>query len=260
MTPSNGSVGGTVVVVHGLGEHSGRYARFVSELSEKGLKVVTFDLPGHGKSPGVRGHLRFSDVFDILDELTRNIGTHVLFGHSLGGLIAVRYVQERYRGDLKGLVISAPALTFPRKVSQITKTLLKVAATLVPILTVDNGIDPSHLSRNEKAVEAYKTDPLVHRKISLALVVEILKNIEEAFKKVERVRVPTLLLLGTEDKVVPPEGSRRFFELLKVEKEKVEFPGAYHEIFEDPEYQNVFYEMVSDWILRKLRSEGCTIC
>lgn len=260
MIPPDDPIGGAVVIVHGLGEHSGRYTRLVNELSAKGLRAVTFDLPGHGKSPGVRGHLRFSDVFNILDEVSRDIGTYVLFGHSLGGLIAVRYVQERNGENLKGLVLSAPALTFPREVSQLTRFFLKIAATLVPILTIDNGIDPSQLSRNERAVEAYVTDPLVHRRVSLTLVVEILENIEKAFKKVEHVKVPVLLLLGTDDRVVPPEGSRRFFELLKTEKEMVEFSGAYHEIFEDPEYQTVFYKRIVDWVLEKSRSKGGTGC
>ncbi len=243
---------GTVVIVHGLGEHSGRYRRLVREFVSEGVQVVTFDLLGHGKSPGRRGHLRFDDVFKILNEITKDLERFVLFGHSLGGLIAIRFTQIFQPENQKGLVVSAPAILLPDTHSPVLEFMVRFLSFFVPFLTMSNGINPSDLSRNREAVEAYIRDPLVHDRISFKLASDMLSHMKKVLKDAERIKVPVLIFHGTDDRVVSFEGSKKFFEALSTEKKLVSFPGGYHELFEDPEHQKEFFKTIVEWSLEKL--------
>ncbi|MCD6552257.1 alpha/beta hydrolase [Thermotoga sp.] len=246
---------GTVVIVHGLGEHSGRYRRLVREFVSEGVQVITFDLPGHGKAQGRRGHFRFEDVFKILKSITRDLEKYVLFGHSLGGLLSIRYVQVFQPRNLNGLVVSAPALSLPDPPLPPLVLFVKFLSMFVPFLTMSNNIDPKDLSRSKEAVEAYVKDPLVHDKISFKLASDMLLHMRKVFREVDKIRVPVLILHGTDDRVVSFEGSKKFYDALKTEKKLVSFPGGYHELFEDPEHQKSFYHTVVKWSVEKLGRE-----
>ncbi|PLV60003.1 alpha/beta hydrolase [Thermotoga sp. KOL6] len=246
---------GTVVIVHGLGEHSGRYKRLVREFVSEGVQVITFDLPGHGKAPGKRGHTPFEEVFKVLQDITRNLEKYVLFGHSLGGLLSARYVQTFQPGNLKGLILSAPALSLPDHPSPFLVMFVRFFSLFVPFLTMSNNIDPNDLSRNKEAVEAYIKDPLVHDRISFKLASDMLTHMKKVYRDAEKIKVPVLILHGTDDRVVSFEGSKRFYEALKTEKDLVAFPGGYHELFEDPEHHKEFYRKIVEWSLEKLGRE-----
>lgn len=232
---------GWVTIVHGLGEHIGRYERLIDMFIQDGYGVVGFDLPGHGKSSGKRGHTCIEDILEIIDELTKEAKSFLLFGHSLGGLIAVRYTETRPQ-KVDKLIISSPALSIQPSKSQ--KIMLNVFSVIMPSLTVSNGIDPKLLSRNAEAVQRYISDSLVHDRISIKLGKSMLKNVELAHEQVERIICPTAVLIGTEDKVTPPEGAKRFYEKLKVRKVLKEFDGGYHELFEDPVFADSFHETI----------------
>ncbi len=239
-----------LLIIHGLGEHSGRYRNLVKIALKHGYGVVTFDLPGHGKSPGIRGHAPLKKVLRMVDNLAKETAEPpVIFGHSLGGLIAARYAE--LGGRLKGLILSSPGLSYDKsKVSDSLVNLAKFLSFVVPFLTMDNKIDPNKLSRNEKAVERYVSDPLVHRRISVALARDFFLESEKAIKDAEKIRVPVLLLIGTADEVTPPDGARKFYENLRVHtKKKVEFEGGYHELFEDPEHSERFYKEIEKFLL-----------
>lgn len=232
---------GWVVIVHGLGEHIGRYEKLINILKESSYGVIGFDLPGHGKSSGKRGHTCIEDVMEIIDELTKQTKSFSLFGHSLGGLIAIRYAQTRPQ-KVEKLIVSSPALYIKPSNSQ--KIILNLFAYTLPSLAVSNGIEPRLLSRNMEAVQKYISDPLVHDRISIKLGKSMLKNLQNAHEQVERITCPVAILVGTEDKVTPPHGARSFYEKLKVKKALREFEGGYHELFEDPEYSEQFYKEV----------------
>ncbi|MFN3699805.1 MAG: alpha/beta fold hydrolase, partial [Dictyoglomus sp.] len=182
----------------------------------------------------------------IIDELTKDIDRFHLFGHSLGGVIATRYAEERQE-KLKSLVISAPALSV--KVDPFTELIVKTLGKLFPSLTINNKLDPEYLSRNKKVIEKCANDPLMHSKISLRLGISMVENIKEAHEKAKDIKVPTLILVPTEDRYVDPNGSREFYKKLGAEDKRLEeFIGGYHELFEDEEYKDRFYELIYTWI------------
>ncbi|GAB6135065.1 alpha/beta hydrolase [Thermococcus prieurii] len=247
---------GWVILVHGLGEHSGRYGRLIRELNEAGFAVYTFDWPGHGKSPGKRGHTSIEEAMEIIDYIIAELGEKpFLFGHSLGGLTVIRYAETR-PNRIRGVVASSPALAKSPETPGFTVSLAKFLGKVAPGVVLSNGIKPELLSRNKDAVRRYVEDPLVHDRISAKLGRSIFVNMELAHLKAERIEVPVLLLVGTGDVITPPEGSRRLFERLKVsDKTLREFEGAYHEIFEDPEWADEFYGTIVRWLIDRTYSE-----
>lgn len=241
---------GWVVLVHGLGEHSGRYEKLIKMLNDAGFAVHTFDWPGHGRSGGKRGHATVEQAMKIIDEIAGEIEEKpFLFGHSLGGLTVIRYAETR-PDSIRGVVASSPALARSPKTPGFMVWLAKVLGTVAPGITMSNGLDPGLLSRNPEAVERYISDPLVHDRISAALGKSVFDNMEKAHREAERIRVPVLILVGTGDLITPPEGARRLFEKLGVEDKTLkEFEGAYHEIFEDPEWGDEFHRTIVEWIV-----------
>lgn len=234
------------VIVHGLGEHIGRYEKIVNDLVERNYGVIGFDHPGHGRSDGKRGDTSIEEIISMIDNLTSDIPKFHLFGHSLGGLIATRYTQER-QDKIKSLVISAPALGV--KVDPVTNFIAKTFGKLLPRMTINNKLNPQYLSRNKKAIEKCMNDPLMHSKISFRLGLSMMENIKIAHEKAPSLKVPILILVPTEDRYVDPNGAREFFKKLAHEDKKlIEFPGGYHELFEDEEYKDEFYKNIYDWI------------
>jgi len=238
-----------ILLIHGLGEHSGRYWNFIERAIKEGLAVLTFDLPGHGRSRGIRGHAPLKKILNIIENITKNVKEPlIVFGHSLGGLIAARYVEKG--GKAKMLILSSPGFDYDRKkVSNGLVNLAKILAAVVPFLPMSNRIDPNLLSRNKDTVYKYTHDPLVHDKISIALARDFFIESQKAVEEARKINIPTLVLIGTEDKVTPPEGARKFFKNLgSRDKKLIEYEGAYHEIFEDPEYSEKFYNDIFTFI------------
>ncbi|HOJ93142.1 MAG TPA: lysophospholipase [Dictyoglomaceae bacterium] len=237
---------GWVVVVHGLGEHIGRYKKLIGDLTNQGYGVIGFDYPGHGKSDGKRGDTSIEQVMNIIKDLTSDIPEFFLFGHSLGGLVALRYTEEGGE-KVRSLIVSSPALYL--EVNPFTKFIANTLGKVFSSGTINNTLNPDFISRNKEAVKRYVEDPLVHSRISFRLGSSTMENIKLAHDNAEKINVPTLILISTEDKIVPPQGARDFFEKLKIEDKKlVEFPGGYHELFEDMEHSEKFYNTIYEWI------------
>ncbi len=247
---------GWVVLVHGLGEHSGRYKRLIKELNDAGFAVYTFDWPGHGKSPGKRGHTSVEEAMEIIDSIIAELGEKpFILGHSLGGLTVIRYAETR-PDKIRGLVASSPALAKSPETPGFMVALAKFLGKIAPGIVLSNGINPKLLSRNPEAVKRYIEDPLVHDRISAKLGRSIFVNMELAHKEASRIKVPVLLLVGTGDVITPPEGARKLFEELKVEDKILkEFEGAYHEIFEDPEWAEEFYRAIVEWLIEHSKQQ-----
>lgn len=242
-----------VLVVHGFGEHSGRYGYLVPPLTAAGCAVYSLDHRGHGRSPGKRGHI---DSFDDYLADVRALAAFaqaaspglpvVVFGHSLGGLIALLYAL-RYPSGLAGVIASAPLLTKPN-VSPMLLTVAQLLSRVAPSFALDTGLDATTISRDPAEVERYTSDPQVHSKSTARAGSEIMKAIDWAQAHAGELSVPLLLYHGDADNLVPIEGSRRFFAAVQEQdKQFVERPGGYHESHNDLGRDELF-AMIVAWL------------
>jgi alpha-beta hydrolase superfamily lysophospholipase len=254
ITPSRG----TVLVVHGLGEHCMRYAHVAKSLNSAGWDVMAYDHRGHGQSGGARGDIPSPNA--LLDDLALMVDAAraaapaklVLLGHSMGGAIASRFLLDAgpWSRPVDGLILSSPALA--ADLNPIQKLLLAVAPRLMPHTPVDNGVKLTFVTRDRRVVQAYAADPLVHRKLSPMLARFIIDAGELARSRASSLSVPTLLLFAGQDRLVAPRGSRAFAAAAPpAQLTYICFDAMYHEIFNDPEKGQVFAKML-DWLAKKV--------
>ncbi len=253
---------GTVLIVHGLGEHGGRYAHVAAQLNAWGWRVLANDHRGHGRSGGERGRIASDDA--LLRDLSLVIdaaragstGPLLLLGHSMGGLIAARFVAEGLQAapapwhrEVDGLVLSSPALRIGMNGFQ--KLLLATLGPLAPNLAVANGLEPSWVSRDPAVVAAYVADPLVHDRITPRLTRFIVDGGEFVRGVAPRWRVPTLLMWAGSDRCVAPSGSAEFAAAApKAVLQAQVFEPLYHEIFNEPEQAQVFTRLQA-WLQQR---------
>lgn len=244
---------GTVIVVHGLGEHAGRYDALARRLNEWGFAVRGYDQYGHGESGGVRGGLPsdtrlLDDLADIVDSTRHRMepGTPLLLlGHSLGGLVAARLVALQMC-PVDGLILSSPALNAGLTAWQ--QFLVSVLPALLPNLRVGNGLLPQYLSHDPAVVAAYRADPQVHDRISARLARFIALAGPAVLAAAPGWTVPTLLLYAGDDRLVNPQGSRDFAAAAPAARVQARcFDALYHEIFNEPDADPVF-DALHAWI------------
>lgn len=247
---------GRVLLVHGLGEHMGRYAHVAEQLRAWGFAVRGYDHYGHGRSAGPRGDMvdarclmgDLACVIDVTRQLSLAQGKPlILLGHSLGGLIAAHAVTTQLR-PIDGLVLSSPALATSANIVQ--KILLALLPKLAPHLCVDNGLKPEFVARDPQVVQAYVADPLVHRRISAGLAQWIVQQGPLTLAKAAdwaHWQVPTLLMYAQADRLVDPAGSAQFARQAPACVEARSFDGMYHEIFNDPDKALVF-DCLKAWL------------
>ena len=259
--PATAAPRGQVLLVHGLGEHAGRYAHVAAALNTRGWAVSGFDQRGHGHSEGRRGVIAHTDALladlaAVVDAVRpRHPGPLVLLGHSMGGTVAARFVAEAlapqpaaWRRPVDGLVLSSPALA--ARLSGFQRLQLAIGERFLPDLAQRNGIDPRGLSHDEAAVAAYVADPLVHDRISARLARFILDAGEHVRAAAPRWALPTLLMWGGADPVVDPAGSRAFAAAAPPGVLTAwEFEAMRHEIFNETEREGVLMRLVQ-WLGR----------
>lgn len=246
-----------VILVHGYGEHSGRYEHTASDLARAGFEVHAYDQQGHGRSGGTRCHVRrFEHLVDDLEGFVAAVRAErpplpvVVVGHSIGGLVVAAYASQR-NPKVAGVVASSAVLSMPEGVSRARVIAFRGLKWLAPRLSLASQLDPKALSRDPEVVRAYLEDPLVQRKITASLASEILSAMKRTVAAATAVRVPMLLLHGEDDRVCPVAGSRNFFEQLNVTQRGLHtYPGLQHEIFNEPERAAVLGDLIG-WI-RKL--------
>jgi len=240
------NAGAQVLIVHGLGEHSGRYEHVAQKLNSWGYAVRSFDLWGHGLSDGERGSMR--DAHAMLDDLAAVVDhtrktmppgqSLVLLGHSLGGLLAARFVSLRMR-PIDALVLSSPALD--PGLNALQKLLLATLPGIAPNLRVGNGLQVKYLSHDPAVVAAYQADPLVHDRICARLALFIAQAGREVLATAPQWNTPTLLLFAGQDKLVSPQGSRDFLKLAPgAMVQSLCFDALFHEIFNESDASSVF--------------------
>ena len=240
---------GTVVVVHGLGEHSGRYAHVIDTLNRAHWSVVAYDQRGHGRSPGARGVLPhknalLDDLAQILDGIRAK--KRVLLGHSMGGAVASRFVADEVR-NVDALILSSPALKSALNFADHLK--LKIGELVAPNHAFRNGLDPAKVSHDLAVVKAYLDDPLNHDLIAPRLVRFILDSGDVVRARARQWRVPTLLMWAGDDHLVDAAGSREFAENAPEDLVTAqEFPRLYHEIFNERE--PAVFETMRKWLAR----------
>ncbi len=242
---------GTIVIVHGLGEHIGRYAHVAARLNAARWSVAGYDQRGHGRSPGERGRIAagdnlLADLAAVIDAVrSETSGPLILLGHSLGGLVVGRFVagglespKPAWQRDVDALVMSSPALDIGMTGAK--RALLAALETLTPNLGIGNGLDVNGISRDAAVVAAYRADPLVHDRIAPRLIRFLADAGPLVRELAPRWRVPTLLLYAGSDRCVVPAGSAAFAALAPADVVSAHpFASLFHEIFNEPEQDEV---------------------
>lgn len=246
-----------VVIAHGAGEHSGRYAHVADRLTREGYAVYALDHRGHGRSAGPRALIdRMDHAVADLDWLVLHATNEqsaeraeipvFLLGHSMGGTISLRYTM-RHQDRLRGLALSSPlaALEAASPAVRIAAKLLSALTPRLPVIAVDSSL----ISRDPAVVAAYNADPLVHHgKLPARTVAELASAVESFPEGVARITVPTLILYGTADGLCPPEGSVMVGDRIGAADRTVKsYPGLYHEILNEPEQQQVMDDLCA-WL------------
>jgi alpha-beta hydrolase superfamily lysophospholipase len=244
----------SIIIVHGLGEHSGRYENVVNYLAPLGYALYAFDLIGHGKSEGERAFVeKFEDFTDTLTMYKSKVRGWqpdkplFLMGHSMGGLIASEYLID-HSDEFNGAVISAPLIMVPDNINKATILVGKILSKIAPSMGI-TAVDPSAVSRDPGVVHAYETDPLVfHGKTTARLSAELLKAIMRVNDKFGEITVPFIVLQGSDDKLVNPQGSKMLYEYAGSEDKSMKiYDGLYHEVFNEPERDQVLAD-VAAWL------------
>jgi len=246
-----GTPAGAVLLVHGYADHMKRFDRVAQAWLAKGLSVARFDLRGHGTSEGRRGHVEsfreyLRDVDEMLRELERDdgwkaSGPPVLFGHSLGGLIALHAAVE-FEPWVRGLAMTSPFFGLSLAVPLWKRKLGSLTSSLVPTLSLPSGLSGADVTRDERASRDYDADPLVFPNATARWFAETSRVQAESFKVARRVRVPAACLLAGADRVASTPTSQRVLAGVKDCRLQV-VDGAYHEILNDPGW-----ERWADWL------------
>jgi lysophospholipase len=248
-----------LVIVPGLGDHSGRYERTAEDLARYGFASFAFDLRGHGGSEGRRGHVRSFGVYlQDVDRFRRELDGFLprslprfLLGHSMGGLIALRY-QEEYPLAFRGAVISAPWLATAMPLPRWQVTVAPALARIAPALPMSNRIAARDLSHDQAVVDAYRADPLVHDRITPRLFAEASHAMGLVLQRSDRLCSPLLFLIPGADRVVDAQRTLQLARQLPPHLTTVRlYPGMYHEVLNEVERPAVLRD-VREWMAARI--------
>lgn len=244
-----------VCLVHGLGEHIGRYEHVAKFFSAKNIATIGFDHQGHGRSEGKRGHSQGLDsMLDDVDLLLKKAAEKYpntptfLYGHSMGGNVVMNYALRR-KPKLTGLIATAPWIQLPNPPSSFLVLFGKIMNHLVPSLTQSNGLDTNELSNDPKVIQAYLNDPLVHNKISVRAGTSLLSGADFLNRFQGELPCPTLLMHGSKDMITSPTGTSAFAKRAKGELTWKEWDGLKHEIHNEVQ-QNEVLAFLVEWMER----------
>ena len=250
-----------IVLAHGYGEHGGRYAHVGEHFAARGIAVTALDHRGHGRSRGQRGHVnRFAEYGNDLHALRIRVADEakgrpiVLFGHSMGGLVAIHYALSHGAG-LAGLAVSAPALGIVAEPSSFLRAIARILAVLAPRATFRGTVDPAVLSHDLSVGPAYVADPLVHRRATARFYVEFKRAMLEALERAGEIDLPTLVMIAGDDRLSDPAAARAFAAALRPEiAEVIDYAGFFHEILNEVEKERVL-EDLGRWIESRIVAE-----
>ncbi|MEJ5360580.1 MAG: lysophospholipase [Spirochaetota bacterium] len=255
-----------LVIVHGLGEHSGRYGNLIDALQNKGIAIFGLDHRGFGRSGGKRGHVdSFMDyIYDlkIFVNMIRDKYPNkpvIMLGHSMGGVLALKYALT-HAEDLDALILSSPGLVPAIKVPAWKKNLAIFLSSRIPSLTMPSGLDATTISRDKEVVKKYLDDPLVHDKVTPRFYVEMMNTIDECINRCGEITLPLLLFHGTADALVLDEASKIVYQKASSKDKTLKlFEGLYHETMNElePDRKKVL-KFVADWIVAHAKKTTTT--
>ncbi|MEH6705265.1 MAG: lysophospholipase [Galbibacter orientalis] len=246
-----------VILVHGMGEHSGRYTgSVIPELVHAGYVVYSFDHFGHGHSEGKRGHCpSYKAVLDTIDAVSEHKEENFsslptfLYGHSMGGNVVLNYAMKR-KHEIQGVITTSPFLRMAFDPPSWKLSAGKLFYYILPFITLPSGIESKYISRDEREVEKYNDDPLVHNRISPNFSIPFIKRGEWVLNNPKELAVPLLLLHGTGDYITSHWASKAFAKQSELITLKL-YKGGYHELHNDLDREDVFATIVS-WLDEQL--------
>lgn len=251
---ADGTSKAILILVHGLGEHIGRYNHVAKFFNQHQISMYGFDHRGHGKSSGRRGHIGSNELFmtdidNMIDVAKKeNPGIPIfLYGHSLGGNMVLYYSLFK-KPAIKGVICTSPGLGTGEPVPIAKLFAAKILKILFPGMTMDNGLDVNNLSHNPQVIKDYQEDPLVHPMISAKLAMDMFSNGDWNVENASKFNLPLLLLQGEKDHIVNLEKTKEF--AAKVPDSLITFkifPELYHEMHNEYEQDQVFNFML-DWV------------
>jgi alpha-beta hydrolase superfamily lysophospholipase len=250
--PDGGSAA-VVCLVHGLGEHSSRYAHVAAALAQAGYVTLAFDQRGHGKSQGARGDAasydeQMDDIKRLLDEAGERYPAlpRFLYGHSMGGNLALNYALRRHP-PIQGVIATGPWLRAAFDPPAWRVRAGRVLHKVRPALPQPSGIDVTAVSRDPAVVQAYRDDPLIHDRIALRVYFSCVEAGLWALEHAAQFSLPLLLMHGGADRLTSAAASREFAAKIKQGCTHKEWDGLFHEIHNEPEQQQVFASM-AEWL------------
>lgn len=250
---------GSVVVLHGLGEHGARYDRTARSFTVAGFSVLAMDHEGFGRSEGRRGDVRYPPTARAVDQLLarereRTGGAPVvLYGHSLGGLYAFLYAADRPGADLAAVVVTGPAFDSELRRQRLKVAVLRTLGRVLPTLTVSNGLRFEQVNRDPAVVAERYADPLVHDRATARFAIDVLAQMDRVPSAAARVSVPVLVVHGDADLVNPVSASRAVVGLVPSATLKT-CPGVHHGVEDEPEGPAILTEVVA-WVERNLGTD-----
>jgi acylglycerol lipase len=249
-----------LLVVHGWAEHSGRYTNLVNYFAPKGYAICALDHRGHGESEGRRGYIeRFSDYLDDLKTFFNIVRSEhgdtkfFLVGHSMGAIIATAYtVAVSHQQDLAGLIVSAVGIKPGSSLSSALIPLARILSLLLPRLGI-MVLDASAISQDKAVVDAYVNDPLVYRgKITCRFGAEMLTTLRKLPSDMTEINLPILIMHGTADRLCDSQGSEMLYHRVSSRDKTLKlYDGFYHEIFNEPNHEQVMADM-NEWLSARI--------
>ena len=245
-----------IILIHGHGEHIGRYNHVAEHFVKKNIGFTGVDLPGHGRSDGKRGHIKsFSQLYEMADILLHECRKTfpgipvILYGHSLGGVIALDYILKK-NSEVKAGVITSPLLRMAYKPAPVKVAMASVIKYILPGLTQSSGLPVHYISHNPEEIEKYKNDALMHDKCSASLFDGFITAGKRCLKHASELKLPILILHGSDDHITSPDASREFASKTPMAELKI-WDKGFHELHNETFREEVL-SFIENWIYRQI--------
>lgn len=252
----------TIVMTHGLGEHSGSYGRFAEGIDGLGINIFAWDLRGHGQSKGKRGVIsKWSDYTQDLVSFVKYAkasndfaGTFILSAHSMGGLVLLKALLDHGTLGASAFTLSSPLLGVAVQVPIVKRLGAHVLRKVAPKFTMANEIPNDHLTHDKSVIAEYEKDSLRHDRTSSVLYLEIVAAMEDVFARAGQITLPTIVQQAGADTVVSPAASKKLFPLIgSADKTWIEYPSFKHEIYNEKDRAKVFADL-KPWLSKHIQS------
>ena len=241
-----------ILMIHGLGEHSGRYKTWAARFNETGISFWAFDLPGHGNSYGKKGTMPpFARLYSVIEDIISDIRTElpgtpvILYGHSLGGGLLLHFLLKN-KPDITGAIVTSPWIRLTEEPPKFKLALASVSKKIFPDMTQPSGLKTKYLSHDSQVVTDYEKDPLVHGLISAGLFASMNEAAHEVLEHASEIEVPLLLTHGRDDMITSPAGTIEVAGMAPKATLKL-WDGAYHEVHNDF-LKDEHFEFIREWI------------